>query len=154
MTQKKEPSQRQLRVAEEIQHVLGRMLIEDNLFINGLKPAYTMITGVKIAPDMSHASVLVRAIPPVDTDEQVSLLNENKGKFRYRLGKSIRLRIVPDFQSLHEADDGRFIGAFEFFNGSRTVKGIQLNPVDLQIFNDSGKSADRFIAVIDSWHDE
>ena len=113
MTQKKEPSQRQLRVAEEIQHVLGRMLIEDNLFINGLKPAYTMITGVKIAPDMSHASVLVRAIPPVDTDEQVALLNENKGKFRYRLGKSIRLRIVPDiifksdvrFEETKEMDD-------------------------------------------------
>ena len=113
MTQNKEPSQRQLRVAEEIQHVLGRMLIEDNLFINGLKPAYTMITGVKIAPDMSHASVLVRAIPPVDTDEQVSLLNENKGKFRYRLGQSIRLRIVPDivfksdvrFEETKEMDD-------------------------------------------------
>ena len=113
MTQKKEPSQRQLRVAEEIQHVLGRMLIEDNLFINGLKSAYTMITGVKIAPDMSHASVLVRAIPPVDTDEQVALLNENKGKFRYRLGKSIRLRIVPDiifksdvrFEETKEMDD-------------------------------------------------
>lgn len=113
MTQKKEPSQRQLRVAEEIQHVLGRMLIEDNLFITGLKPSYTMITGVKIAPDMSHASVLVRAIPPVDTDEQVALLNENKGKFRYRLGKSVRLRIVPDiifksdvrFEETKEMDD-------------------------------------------------
>lgn len=113
MTQKKEPSQRQLRVAEEIQHVLGRMLIEDNLFIAGLKPSYTMITGVKIAPDMSHASVLVRAIPPVDTDEQVALLNENKGKFRYRLGKAIRLRIVPDivfksdvrFEETKEMDD-------------------------------------------------
>ena len=113
MTQKKEPSQRQLRVAEEIQHVLGRMLIEDNLFIVGLKPSYTMITGVKIAPDMSHASVLVRAIPPVNTDEQVALLNENKGKFRYRLGKSIRLRIVPDivfksdvrFEETKEMDD-------------------------------------------------
>ena len=113
MTQKKEPSQRQLRVAEEIQHVLGRMLIEDNLFIAGLKPSYTMITGVKIAPDMSHASVFVRAIPPVDTDEQVTLLNENKGKFRYRLGKVIRLRIVPDivfksdvrFEETKEMDD-------------------------------------------------
>lgn len=113
MTQKKEPSQRQLRVAEEIQHVLGRMLIEDNLFITGLKPSYTMITGVKIAPDMSHASILVRAIPPVDTDEQVALLNENKGKFRYRLGKAIRLRIVPDivfksdvrFEETKEMDD-------------------------------------------------
>lgn len=113
MTQKKEPSQRQLRVAEEIQHVLGRMLIEDNLFIAGLKPSYTMITGVKIAPDMSHASILVRAIPPVDTDEQVALLNENKGKFRYRLGKAVRLRIVPDivfksdvrFEETKEMDD-------------------------------------------------
>jgi len=101
MSQSKEPTQRQLRVAEEIQRVLGKMFSEDNLFIDGLKPAYTMITSVKIAPDMSFAHILVRSIPPVDTDEQVVLLNENKGKFRYRIGKSIRLRIVPDivFQS-------------------------------------------------------
>ena len=96
MTQKKEPSQRQLRVAEEIQRVLAKMLLEDNLFIEGLKSSYVMISDVKIAPDMSYASVLVRAIPPVDTDEQVALLNEHKGKFRYRVGKSVRLRIVPD----------------------------------------------------------
>ena len=96
MSQKKEPSQRQLRVAEEIQRVLGQMLLEDNLFIEGLKSSYVMISDVKIAPDMSYASVLVRAIPPVDTDEQVTLLNEHKGKFRYRVGKSVRLRIVPD----------------------------------------------------------
>ena len=96
MTQKKEPSQRQLRVAEEIQHVLGQMLLEDNLFIEGLKSSYIMVSDVKIAPDMSYASVLVRAIPPVNTDEQVALLNENKGKFRYRIGKTVRLRIVPD----------------------------------------------------------
>lgn len=94
--QKKEPSQRQKRVAEEIWHVIGKMLIEDNLFIDGLKTAYTMVTDVTVSPDLSHASVLVRAIPPVDTDEQVALLNANKGKFRYRIGKSIRLRIVPD----------------------------------------------------------
>jgi len=113
MSQNKAPSQRQLRVAEEIQRVLGKMLMEDNLFIDGLKTTYVMITGVKIAPDMSYASVLVRAIPPVDTDEQVALLNENKGKFRYRIGKSVRLRIVPDivfksdvrFEETKEMDD-------------------------------------------------
>ena len=96
MTQKKEPSQRQLRVAEEIRHVLGKMFLEDNLFIKGLKPAYDMITDVKIAPDLSYATVLIRAIDPIDTDEQVALLNEHKGKSRYQIGKSIRLRIVPD----------------------------------------------------------
>ena len=96
MNQAKEPSQRQLRVAEEIQRVLGRMFIEDNLFIDGLKPTYIMITDVKIAPDMSYATILVRAIPPIDTDKQVDLLNKHKGKFRYRIGKSVRLRVVPD----------------------------------------------------------
>ena len=96
MSHSQEPSQRQKRVAEEIRHVLGQMFMEDNLFIAGLKPAYTMVTDVKIAPDMSYATVLVRSIPPVDTDEQVLLLNEHKGKFRHRIGKSVRLRIVPD----------------------------------------------------------
>ncbi len=105
MNQKKEPSQRQLRVAEEIRHVLGKMFVEDNLFIDGLKPAYDMITDVKIAPDLSYASVFVRAIEPVDTDEQVALLNAHKGKFRYRIGRSIRLRIVPDIVF---KPDGRF----------------------------------------------
>ena len=105
MNQKKEPSQRQLRVAEEIRHVLGKMFVEDNLFIDGLKPAYDMITDVKIAPDLSYASVFIRAIEPVDTDEQVALLNTHKGKFRYRIGRSIRLRIVPEIVF---KPDGRF----------------------------------------------
>jgi ribosome-binding factor A len=55
-----------------------------------------MITDVTISPDLSYASVFIRSIAPVNTDEQVELLNQNKGKFRYRIGKSIRLRIVPD----------------------------------------------------------
>ena len=32
----KEPSQRQLRVAEEIRHVLARMMSQNDLFIDGL----------------------------------------------------------------------------------------------------------------------
>jgi ribosome-binding factor A len=96
MTQTKAPSQRQLRVAEEIRHVLGRQFSEDNLFINGLKPAYTMITDVSISPDLSYATIFVRAIAPVDTMEQVTLLNNHKGVFRKEIGRKVKLRIVPD----------------------------------------------------------
>lgn len=96
MTQTKAPSQRQLRVAEEIRHVLGRQFSEDNLFITGLKPAYTMITDVSISPDLSYATIFVRAISPVDTMEQVSLLNSHKGIFRKEIGRKVKLRIVPD----------------------------------------------------------
>lgn len=94
--QEKTPSQRQLRVGEEIRHVVAKMLIADNLFIQGLKPAYIMVTEVSISPDLSFAAIYVQGIGDIDTDEQILLLNQHKGAFRYQIGKSIRLRIVPE----------------------------------------------------------
>lgn len=92
----KAPSQRQLRVAEEIRHVIGKMLSHDDLFVDGLKPVFIMITQVTISPDLSYATAFVQTVGDENTDEQVLLLNKNKGVFRYQIGKAIRLRIVPD----------------------------------------------------------
>lgn len=92
----KAPSQRQLRVAEEIRHVLAHMLTHDDLFIEGLKPSFIMITQVTISPDLSYATAFVETIGETDVDEQIKLLNTHKGAFRYQVGKKVRLRIVPD----------------------------------------------------------
>lgn len=95
MAKNKAPSQRQLRVAEEIRHVLGRMLVQNDLFIDGLESSLIMVTEVQISPDLAYATVFVRGIGDIDTAEQVRLLNEHKGPFRYQVGRSVRLRIVP-----------------------------------------------------------
>lgn len=92
----KAPSQRQLRVSEEVRHVIAKMLSQDEVFVEGLKPAYIMITQVTISPDLSYATAFVETIGDVDLDEQIALLNRHKGIFRYRVGKQVRLRIVPD----------------------------------------------------------
>lgn len=102
--QSKAPSQRQLRVAEEIRHVIGKMFMEDNLFISGLKPSYIMATEVSISPDLSYATIYIQGIGNIDTDEQILLLNKHKGVFRYKIGKTIRLRIVPDI--VFKSDSG------------------------------------------------
>lgn len=94
-TSAKGPSQRQLRVSEEIRHVLARMLIQNDLFIEELKPSFLMITEVQIAPDLSAATAYIRGIGDVDTAAQVKILNAHKGPFRYHLGKTVKLRIVP-----------------------------------------------------------
>lgn len=96
--QSKAPTQRQLRVSEEIRAVLGTMFMRDETFISGLKTAYLMITGVEISPDLSVADISVRAVGNADSAEQVELLNANKGAFRYQVGKKIRLRIVPEIR--------------------------------------------------------
>ncbi|MBQ3034902.1 MAG: ribosome-binding factor A, partial [Alphaproteobacteria bacterium] len=67
--QSKAPSQRQLRVAEEIRHVIAKMLSQDELFIDGLKPSFTMITQVTISPDLSYATAFVETIGDTDVDE-------------------------------------------------------------------------------------
>ncbi len=109
--QSKAPSQRQLRVAEEIRHVLAKMLIENNLFIEGLKSSYIMVTEVSISPDLSYATAYIQGIGDVDTDEQIELLNKHKGAFRYKIGKAVRLRIVPDivFKSDNSFETSQYI---------------------------------------------
>ena len=109
--QSKAPSQRQLRVAEEIRHVLAKMLIENNLFIDGLKSSYIMVTEVSISPDLAYATAYIQGIGDIDTDEQIELLNKHKGAFRYKIGKAIRLRIVPDiiFKSDNSFETSQYI---------------------------------------------
>lgn len=124
----KQPSQRQLRVAEEIRHVLAKMLMEDNLFIEGFKPTYIMVTEVTISPDFSYATAYIQGIGDVDTDEQIDLLNKHKGAFRYRIGKSVRLRIVPDivFKSDSGFETSRYID--ELLNSPRVKADIEKTP--------------------------
>lgn len=109
--QSKAPSQRQLRVAEEIRHVLAKMLVENNLFIEGLKSSYIMVTEVSISPDLAYATAYIQGIGDIDTDEQIELLNKHKGAFRYKIGKAIRLRIVPDivFKSDNSFETSQYI---------------------------------------------
>ncbi len=126
--QSKQPSQRQLRVAEEIRHVLAKMLMEDNLFIEGFKPTYIMVTEVTVSADLSYATVYIQGIGDVDTDEQIELLNRHKGAFRYRIGRSIRLRIVPDivFKSDSGFETSRYID--ELLNSPRVKADIEKDP--------------------------
>lgn len=91
-----EQSQRQLKVSEEIRRVIAKALLKDDLFVHGLKPSFIQITHAHISPDLTYVALFVNCLGTIDTDEQIKLLNTHKGIFRYKIGKSVRLRTVPD----------------------------------------------------------
>lgn len=124
----KAPSQRQLRVAEEIRHVLGNMLTHDDLFIEGLKPRFIMVTQVTISPDLSYATAFIQTIGSENTDQQIMLLNRHKGVFKYQIGKSIRLRIVPDlvFKSDVSFENSKYID--DLLNSPRVRADLEKEP--------------------------
>ena len=125
MRSKKAPGERQLKVASEIQRVLGMMLIHNDLFINGLKPSYVMITDVDISPDLSFARIFIRAIEPVDSEQQVELLQAHNGLFRKEIGHKMMLRIVPDLDFVVDTrpDNARHID--ELLNSPKVKADIE-----------------------------
>lgn len=124
----KEPTQRQLRVAEELRHIIGKMLSRDDLFIDGLNPGFIMVTRVIISPDLSYATVFIQTIGTEDTDLQIKLLNRHKGVFRYQIGRSVRLRIVPDlvFKSDARFEHSKYID--DLLNSPRVRTDLEKEP--------------------------
>ncbi len=94
--EQKMPSERQLRVAEEIRHLISSALLTVELYDPELNPTMVMVTDVKVSPDFSWATLYVHSIGKTDENVMVEALNRHKNVFRKLIGEKIRLRITPD----------------------------------------------------------
>lgn len=92
------PTERQLRVGEEVRHVLSDVLLRQDLYDADLAGALVMITEVKMSPDFSWATAYVHAVSGQPVQTLIEALNRNKGVFRKAVGQKIRLRITPDIR--------------------------------------------------------
>jgi ribosome-binding factor A len=89
-------SQRQLRVGEEIRHVLAAILMRGDVpWPPGLNPPTITVTEVTVSPDLKNASAYVMPLGGVKLKETVRAMNDCAGFFRYAIGKTVTLRHVP-----------------------------------------------------------
>lgn len=91
----KPPSQRQLRVGEEIRHVLVRILGRGDLHDPLLSEANVTVTQVAVSPDLQNATAFVVPLGGSQADELVRALNRAAGYLRGQLGREIQLRHTP-----------------------------------------------------------
>ena len=91
----KPPSQRQLRVGEEIRHALVRMLDRGDLHDPRLCEAKVTITQVEVSPDLQNATAFVVPLGGNQSDELVQALNRAAGYLRGQLGREVQLRHTP-----------------------------------------------------------
>ncbi len=68
------PSQRQLRVAEEIRHVLAGLFERRDFRDPELAAALLTVTEVRMSPDMKHATVFVARLGRSDVDALLPVL--------------------------------------------------------------------------------
>jgi ribosome-binding factor A len=98
----KAPSQRQLRVGEEVRHKLAWILERGEIHDPGLAGMVVTVTEVRISPDLSNATAYIMPLGGVDIPGVLEALNRAAPFLRRLLGRKIKLRRLPN---LHfEAD--------------------------------------------------
>ena len=88
-------SQRQLRVGEELRHVLSRLLARGELRDPHLAEVSLTVTEVRVSPDLRNATVMVVPLGGADMDRVVAALQRAAPYLRREVGREIALRITP-----------------------------------------------------------
>lgn len=90
------PSQRQLRVAEEIRHVLAGLFERRDFRDPELAAAQITVTEVRMSPDMKHATVFVARLGRSDVAALLPVLKRAAPFLRGQVAQAVRLRYAPD----------------------------------------------------------
>ena len=90
------PTQRQLRVAEEIRRVLAGVFARGEIRDPELAGVLITVTEVRIGPDLKHATAFVTRLGRSDIGEKLPALRRAAPFLRAQLAHVLRLRFVPE----------------------------------------------------------
>ncbi len=92
------PSQRQLRVGEEIRHALAEILLRTEFHDAALARAHLTISEVRMSPDLKHALVFVTQLGNQDVRPLLPALARVSPFLRSQLAPKLGLRVTPDLK--------------------------------------------------------
>lgn len=90
------PSQRQLRVAEEVRHALSAVFVREEFRDPDLAGVHVTVTEVRASPDLKHMMAFVSALGKDLTKEQLAALKRVSPFLRREVAHAVRLKFAPD----------------------------------------------------------
>jgi ribosome-binding factor A len=89
------PSQRQLRVGEELRHALVQILRDNHARDPDLRDANVTVTEVRISPDLGNATAFVMPLGGQKSGSIIAALNRASTYFRTQAAHAMQLRHAP-----------------------------------------------------------
>jgi ribosome-binding factor A len=99
----RQPSQRQLRVGEELRHAIAHILERGDIRDPDVAGRPVTVTEVKVSPDLRNATVFVVPLGGGETDNLLAGLRRARPHLRHEVARMVQLRLAPDFTFV--ADD-------------------------------------------------
>jgi ribosome-binding factor A len=90
------PTQRQLRVAEQIRHRLAEVFARGEFRDPDLADAQVTVTEVRIGPDLKHAIAFYARLGRPDADALMPALKRASPYLRGEVARALRLKYAPD----------------------------------------------------------
>ena len=90
----KPPTQRQLRVSEEIRHVLSTIFLREQFRDPDLADARITVTEVRISPDLKNATAFVARLGRTDINALLPALKRVAPWLRTQIAHEMKLRIA------------------------------------------------------------
>ena len=88
-------SQRQLRVGEELRHLISNALLRESFHDEYIKNNNITITEVNVSPDLKNAKVYVMPLGGKNKLDVLNSLNKVAGRFKKIISSNISLRQTP-----------------------------------------------------------
>lgn len=93
------PSQRQLRVGEQVRHALSEMLQRGEVRDDIVETTVISISEVRMSPDLKIATAFVSPLGAPDDEAVVKALNRNARFIRGRVSLALRqMKYMPEFR--------------------------------------------------------
>ena len=90
------PSQRQLRVAEEVRHALSAVFARADFRDPELAGLHVTVTEVRASPDLKHMTAFVSGLGKDLTTPQLKALKRAGAFLRGQVARAVRLKFAPD----------------------------------------------------------
>ncbi|MBY0337585.1 MAG: 30S ribosome-binding factor RbfA [Acetobacteraceae bacterium] len=96
------PSQRQLRVAEEVRHALAQIFERGGFREPELSAAHITVTEVRASPDLKHMTAFVSGLGRDVPEEQFAALRRSAPHLRTLVARAVRLKYAPELHFQHD----------------------------------------------------
>ena len=88
-------SQRQLKVGEELRHLISNALLRNSFYDENIKNNNITITEVNVSPDLKNARVYIMPLGGENKLNVLNSLNKATGRLKKIISNNINLRQTP-----------------------------------------------------------
>jgi ribosome-binding factor A len=112
------PSQRQLRVGEELRHAIANILERGDIRDPDVAGRPVTVTEVSVSPDLRAATVFVIPLGGGDSASLLAGLKRVRPYLRHEVARMVQLRLVPDLS----------FAADTTFDAASRIEALLLSP--------------------------